>query len=189
MNARDLGLLNFMIASLHNEEDVINYNIDPSNQIRFPRGFLRTLNENREFIWFITDEELKTRIAQQMMLRDTLHWLWLKTDILAHAREMLIKQQLINLGTIVEAMAVFLTQDGSRRERSSVYTRLDLLQTRNRISPRVNRNCKELWECRRQIHLHLIEGGDDVRYNNENYVAWHQSVGDMIAELSATMNP
>lgn len=51
-----------------------------------------------------------------MLHRDTLHWLWLKTDIIAHARDMIVKFQLINLGAILEGVVINLRQELAKKD-------------------------------------------------------------------------
>lgn len=91
MNKQELKTLNAQIASLHDQNDVYNYEIDPNNRIDFPRGFMRSMDSYRGFLPYIA-EPLKSRVSSQLMARDALHWIWLKTDIFGHARQMIIRQ-------------------------------------------------------------------------------------------------
>lgn len=102
MDKERLNQLNEIIASLHEDGDVFSYEIDRTRRIKFPRGFLRTFGNYRNYFNFINDDLLKNKIIMHMLHRDTLHWIWLKTDIIAQAREMIIKFQLINLAAILE---------------------------------------------------------------------------------------
>ena len=94
MDQEKLNKLNDDIASLHSKDDVISYEIDALRRIKFPWGFLRPLSFYRSFFPFL-NKTLSDKIAQHMMHRDTLHWIWLKTDISGTARIMLVKFQLI----------------------------------------------------------------------------------------------
>jgi len=100
--------LNDAIASLHNENDVSSLVIDKKRRIKFPRGYLRPFNYYRDFFPYLKDSALLTRIVSHLMHRDTLHWLWLKTDITGDAKCMVIKFQLITLASVLEGAVKFL---------------------------------------------------------------------------------
>lgn len=183
MDREELRILNDQIASLHQDGDVSSLLIEPERRIKFPRGFLRTLNDWRGYLTFIADDELKDKIANHLMSRDTLHWLWLKTDIAANARQMLIKQQLINLGSIVEAIAVHRTLGLSKSQTKSVYDRLDSMRNRSLITQSICTQCKKLWESRKQVHLHLTQIDGNIDLNDVNYIFWHNALGGLMREL------
>ena len=168
-----------MLASLHSKEDVYSYKKDSERQIEFPRGYLRTMDENRSFFTFIKNKELKTKIASHLMHRDTLHWLWLKTDIWGYARDMIIKFQLINLGAILEAVIKYLKPELAKKD---VYTIIDQLAADGLITN--PKELKDLWAARKSIHLHLTGNVEKVDFSDENYVLWHSALGKMIEDLN-----
>lgn len=180
MNKSDLVSLNFAIKSLHAAGDVYSYEIDKSNRIDFPRGFLKTLNSNRSFLSFLNNKKVIENIAQHMMHRDTLHWLWLKTDISANAREMVIKFQLINLASILEAI-VKTIYPKMPNKKDDVYNRIDKLKNEKNISN--STDLKKLWEARKSIHIHLIEE-DNISFTDAKYISWHKSLATLINELN-----
>jgi len=181
MNPEELRALNDSIAQLHNDGDALNYEIDPENRIKFPRGFLRTLNTQRGFLNFIENDTLKSKIANHMMHRDTLHWLWLKTDVSANAREMVIKFQLINLASILEAIVKYLLPEMTGA-RDNVYDRIDDLKADNQIEN--GGDLKRLWAARKSIHLHLTGEVENIEFSDVNYRMWHESVSQLIVNLN-----
>ncbi len=181
MNKLELNKLNLAIKSLHVEGDVYCYNIDKSRRIDFPRGFLKTLNSNRSFLSFLDNKIVIENIAHHIMHRDTLHWLWLKTDISANARGMVVKFQLINLASILEAI-VKCIYPKMPQKKDDVYCRIDKLQIEKRISNATD--LKKLWKARKSIHLHLTEEKDRISFSDTNYISWHKSMSILIKELN-----
>lgn len=177
----DLNKLNKTIRSLHDDGDVYSYDLDKSKMINFPRGFLKTLSTNRSFLSFLNNKKIIENIAQHMMHRDTLHWLWLKTDISADARGMIIKFQLINLASILEAIVKNL-YPYMPKSKDDVYNRIDKLENEKFISNAIN--LKKLWEARRSIHLHLTEEKDRITFTDAKYIAWNKSISKLIKELN-----
>jgi hypothetical protein len=181
MNIDELGILNDAIASLHEDNDVGSLSIDKSRQIKFPRGYLRTLEYYRDFFPYIKDQALLTRIASHLMHRDTLHWIWLKTDICCEARSMVIKFQLITLASVLEGVVKHLIPK-TPKKKDTVYWRIDKLQSQDYIS-----NCedlKQLWYDRNSIHLHLDKFEESpISFSDENYQKWHTSMRVFMTEM------
>lgn len=174
------NIINSAISSMHEEGDVTSFEINRNRQIAFPRGFLRTFSFYREVFSFLDASELKEKIVHHMMHRDTLHWLWLKTDITADARQMVIKFQLINLASILEGTVKAILPEMPKRK-DSVYDRIDKLEYEEFISN--GSDLKNLWKSRRSIHLHLEVQDEPVDFNDINYKAWHSALSDMITSL------
>ncbi len=181
MNKLELNKLNSAIKSIHEDGDVYSYEIDEKRRIDFPRGFLKTLYSNRSFLSFLNNKKIVENIALHMMHRDTLHWLWLKTDISGAARKMVIKFQLINLASILEAIVKCLYPKMPKKK-DDVYCRIERLEIEKNIS---NANdLKQLWLDRKTIHLHLLEETQDVSFSDKKYIHWHNSMSILIKELN-----
>jgi hypothetical protein len=183
MNKEELNKLNLAIKTLHNDGDVNSYDIDSFRRIAFPRGFLRRLEIYRSFFTFIDNKDIVNNIALQMLHRDTLHWLWLKTDITADARRMLIKTQLINLASILEGILKALFPQKNKNSNSKI---IDYLALNNQISNK--ENLKEIWESRNVIHLHEIEKNKTIIFSDKKYIAWHKTMATLIQELNNKKN-
>jgi hypothetical protein len=181
MEAEELRELNDKIASLHKEGDVFSYHVERNRRIMFPRGFLRSFNTYKGFLGFIEDSNLTNKIVMHMLHRDTLHWVWLKTDIVAHARMMIVKFQLINLASILEAIVKYLKPD-MPKTKTSVYDRIDILAMEGRISNPTE--LKSLWGSRKSIHLHLTGEVEQVEFSDDNYRTWHSAMRILIEDLN-----
>ena len=181
MNKLELNKLNLAIRSLHDVGDVSSYDIDTARRIDFPRGFLKTLYSNRSFLSFLNNKKIVENIALHMMHRDTLHWVWLKTDISGDARKMVIKFQLINLASILEAIVKCLYPIMPKKK-DDVYFRIEKLKIEYGISN--VKDLKQLWLDRKSIHLHLYEETKGVVFSDQKYIHWHKSMSTLINELN-----
>lgn len=181
MERNELEKLNNAIASLHEENDVASLRIDKTKQIKFPRGFLRTFNYYRDYFPYIQDQALLTRIVSHLMHRDTLHWLWLKTDLYGDARFMVVKFQLVTLASVLEGVVKNLIPKVPKKL-DNVYYRIDQLQSKGLITNGVD--LKQLWSDRNSIHLHLDKYEDNpVNYTDENYRKWHEAMRIFMFDL------
>jgi hypothetical protein len=181
MEREELEKLNNAIASLHGENDVASLQIDKTKQIKFPRGFLRTFDYYRDYFPYIEDQALLTRIVSHLMHRDTLHWLWLKTDLFGDARFMIVKFQLVTLASVLEGVIKYLNPK-TPRKKDTMYWRIDQLQTQGLITN--GGDLKQLWHDRKSIHLHLNEfEANPVSYTDKNYRKWHGAIRLFMLDL------
>lgn len=177
--------LNNAIASLHGENDASRLTIDTSKRIKFPRGYLRPFNYYRDFFPYIKDSALLTRIVSHLMHRDTLHWLWLKTDINGRARSMVIKFQLITLASVLEGVVKHL-EPTTPKKNDNMYYRIDQLEQKGLISNA--KELKQLWADRNSIHLHLDKFEKwPVEYTEKNYKLWHKAMKQLIKDLQTNI--
>jgi hypothetical protein len=183
MDRDELEKLNNAIASLHGENDVASLNIDNKKQIKFPRGFLRTFDYYRDYFPYIEDQALLTRIVSHLMHRDTLHWLWLKTDLFGDARFMVVKFQLVTLASVLEGVVKNLIPKAPKND-DSMYWRIDQLQSKGLITNGVD--LKQLWYDRNSIHLHLDKyEKNPVNYTDVNYIKWHEATRIFMQDLKS----
>jgi hypothetical protein len=185
MNWEEIEKLNNAIASLHSENDASSLTIDKKRRIKFPRGYLRPFNFYRDFFPYIKDSALLTRIVSHLMHRDTLHWLWLKTDIAGDARCMIIKFQLITFASVLEGIVKYL-EPKTPKGKDNMYYRIDQLQGKGLISNA--KELKQLWADRNSIHLHLDKfEKSPVEYTDSNYKLWHKAIKQIMFDLKANI--
>lgn len=183
MEKEELDLLNTAIASLHQSNDVASLTIDQDRRIKFPRGFLRTFSYYREFFPYLEDQALLTRIVSHLMHRDTLHWLWLKTDLYGDARFMVIKFQLVTLASVLEGIVKTLVPKAPKKD-DNMYWRIDQLQQNNFLTN--GSSLKQLWSDRNSIHLHLEKFEENpVHYSDDNYKKWHEAIRIFMQDLKS----
>ena len=58
----------------------------PESRVRFPRGFIRSADYQRNRFPFLTNSDLKANIAYTLILSDTILWLAVRTDIFGTGR-------------------------------------------------------------------------------------------------------
>jgi hypothetical protein len=183
MERDELKKLNSAIASLHEDNDVASLRIDKTKQIKFPKGFLRTFDYYRDYFPYIEDQALLNRIVSHLMHRDTLHWLWLKTDICCDAESMVIKFQLITLVSVLEGVVKNLIPKAPKKD-DTVYWRIDQLQKNDFITN--GTSLKQLWSDRNSIHLHIEKFEENpVHYTDVNYKKWHEAIRIFMQDLKS----
>lgn len=126
----------------------------PEGRIRFPRGYLRTCDCHRNKYPYITCPTLKTNIAYSLMTTDVFRWLLNRTDLAGQAKNLIIKQNIVQIGAIIEAVTKhYLKGEGSRK---SFAKRLDRLKALHIIDQALKEKLLEVWEQRNNIHLHSL---------------------------------
>lgn len=134
-------------------------------KIRFPRGYIRTAQEHRERLRSVGVEQrcLADNIAYTLMLSDVLHWLLVKTDLSATARDMVTKVDLFILGALVESI----TKHVLKGECAKGYKeRTKYLCDRSIITKDLKNDLDWLWDVRNNMHLFLLK---DSEYNSRDY--------------------
>jgi ABC-type taurine transport system ATPase subunit len=96
---------------------------------------------------------------------------------------MIVKFQLINLGTILEGVVKHLKPEMAKKD---VYTVIDQLAEEGLLSN--PKELKELWKARKSIHIHLTGDVEEVNFSDENYILWHSALGKMIEDLNNNYN-
>ena len=177
--ADKLELVAETLSEISAYEDLRDYHWDGDHaRVQFPRGYLRTLEENRTTFSFIENDDLKDRLAEHIMFRDTLHWIWLKTDIWGIARGMIIKFQLVNLGSILEGIV-----NSFENNNVSMPKKLQRMCNNGLITEAQREDLSSVWESRDAVHLRLNNVTEVVEFSGENYEFWHRTIGSFISNL------
>jgi hypothetical protein len=130
-------------------------------RVRFPRGFLRTAAWHRQAFDYIDDVSLKDNLAYTMILSDTVHWLLTRTDIMATAREMLIKLFVFLVGTMAESVTKHYLKGHCGR---GYRHRTAYLLEHEIITEALRDDLDWLWQLRNRMHLF---GLDKPEYTND----------------------
>lgn len=132
-------------------------------KIRFPRGYLRTAEESRRRVRFLTDATLRRNIAYTIQLSDVQHWLLNRTDLSGTAKEMVIKLQMFLLGTIIESV----TKNHLRgRCGGNFGKRTQYLVEKAIIDDSLKTEIDWLWDIRNNMHLFQL---DDIEWSSTSY--------------------
>ena len=140
-------------------------------KLRFPRGYVRTAQEQRQRLSFIPDGPLKDNIAYTLILADTTHWLLCRTDVTHTIQEQLIKLHLFLLGALVESITkVYLSGKCGK----SYKIRTEYLVTHHHITPKLKIDLDWLWDMRNNMHLFLVPNSE---YSCPDYTVANYSRG------------
>lgn len=140
----------------------------PKAKVRFPRGYIRTANYQRDRLHFITNKDLRSNLAYTLILSDTITWLLFRTDIMSTAAEMLRKLYLFLAGTLTESI----TQNYLKGKCNKSYKkRTEFLLNTNIISSELKNDLDWLWDSRNKMHLFLLTKKE---YENDYNVESHR---------------
>jgi hypothetical protein len=137
-------------------------------KVRFPRGYIRTASEQRMRLGFLKDSVLSSNISYTLILTDVLHWLLVRTDIAATAKEMLIKLQISLLGNLVESITkVYLKGKCGK----GYAERTKYMEEHNLITAQLHSELDWLWDMRNRNHLFLVTSSEyySADYTTANY--------------------
>lgn len=137
-------------------------------KIRFPHGFIRTAYYFRQQLSFIIDDNLERNISYALILSDVFRWLINRTDLTGTAREMIIKNVIILMGSICESMAIDGTRDRIGR-RHSFCERATRMAKQGIITDGLRDNLHWLWEKRTGIHMYELNNMEYDTYYLRDY--------------------
>jgi hypothetical protein len=156
-------------ALIQKIQDYVGRDFTIPAKVRFPRGYLRTAEESRRRVSFLTDATLRSNIAYTIQLADVQHWLLNRTDLSGIAREMVIKLQMFLLGTIIESV----TKNYLRgRCGGNFARRTQYLVDNDLIDSALKSDIDWLWDIRNNMHLFQLNGlewsSTDYTLSNHN---------------------
>ncbi|WP_223671032.1 hypothetical protein [Kangiella shandongensis] len=140
----------------------------PEAQIRFPRGFIRTAQYQRNRFPFIDCPELKSNLAYTLILSDTIIWLIVRTDLSGTARDMLHKLFIFLVASVTESTTkeYLKTICGQNYKRRTTY-----LLENSIINDDLKVELDWLWDTRNRMHLFQLERREyENEYHPENHL-------------------
>ena len=158
-------------------------NIRNDARVRFPRGYLRTAAQHRAAFDYIDDACLRDNLAYTMILADTVHWLLIRTDIVATAREMLVKLFVFLVATMAESV----TKHYLKGHCGKAYRgRTEYLLESEIISAELRDDLDWLWKLRNNMHLFGLDKPEYVNdYNDETMTRSKRTLNSLSAALRA----
>lgn len=140
----------------------------PQAKVRFPRGFLRTAEFQRQRLNFVKDKNLRSNLAYTLMLSDAVLWVLIRTDISGTAGDMLCKLFLFLLGTLTESM----TKDYLKGICGKNYkVRTQYLVEQKIIDEVLKEDLDWLWDVRNRMHLFQLEQKEHSNeYNSYSHI-------------------
>lgn len=151
-------------------------------KLRFPRGYVRTAEVQRQRLSFLSNGPLKDNIAYTLILSDTTHWLLARTDVSATIKEQLIKLHLFLLGSLVESITKICLKGKCGK---SYKGRTAYLVTHKMIDQKLKDELDWLWDMRNNMHLFLVTTSEYScpHYTDTNYNRGVRSFHSLITTL------
>jgi hypothetical protein len=150
--------------------------------VRFPRGYIRTAARFRARLMFIQDHALLRNLSYAFMLHDVFRWILTRTDISGMARDMVVKNAIVLIGSIVESFARGGTV-GIIGARHSYKERTQRMVVRGIISQGLKSELDWVWDTRSGIHIYLMEDSEYDRYRGEDYERAKEAAGQLLGAL------
>ena len=157
----------------------------PDAKVRFPRGYLRTASEQRNWLKFVQSKDLKANLSYTLILTDSILWLLVRTDIAATAKDMLIKIFIYLGGALIEGiLSDYLT--GIVGKQRSFKKRTEYLLENDIISQSLHDDLNWVWDMRNNMHLFLLDGREyENSYNATSHVRCANAFKELIMVLDS----
>ncbi|MDT4952127.1 MAG: hypothetical protein QOJ02_265 [Acidobacteriota bacterium] len=163
---------------LQDIQDYVGRDFSKPCKLRFPRGYIRTAAQQRARLAFLNDRTLKHNISYTLILSDVLHWVLVRTDVAATAKEMLIKLQMFLLGSLVESITkVYLRGKCGQ----SYAKRTEYLEQLGMIPAPLRSELDWLWDLRNRMHLFQVTSSE--YYSSDYTTANHNRAVKAFQEL------
>jgi hypothetical protein len=124
-------------------------------KVRFPRGYLKKVNERIHRVDWIHDNTLKRNLCYHFIFSDVLRWLLNRTDLNGIARGMVVKQVITLMGSIVESLTMTAMSQLGQGKRNYA-RRLDYLSEHTFIDQGLKDELLWLWKARAGVHIYEI---------------------------------
>ena len=151
-------------VALQNIHDYLSDHPGKKAKIRFPRGYLGTINGHISKYSWLENSILSKNIAYQHVFVDTLRWLANHTDLFSSGRDMVLKNVLFANASIFEALLYGSITQLNYVE-GKVPTRLNRLLKEGVITNSLFTELKWLWDLRQNIHVQTVDVLERERYS------------------------
>ena len=168
--------------------DYLSANPSATARLRFPRGYLRTASYFRGHLPFIADGNLRRNLSYAFMLYDVFKWLLTRTDLAGTARDMVLKNAIVLIGSIVESLARGGTS-GIIAARHSYKERTRRMVASGIIAADLKTELDWLWDVRAGIHIYLMADSEYDHYRIEHFDRARLAAGKLHDALAAYHAP
>jgi hypothetical protein len=153
-------------------------------EIAFPRGYLLTISRWRFALQFVRSALVRNSVADTLMMHDVQAWVLYRTDLTAHARDMLVKSAIGVLGSIAEALLIDSTSPpmGKRRKFAS---RVEMLEEEGVLQKTAADDLRWLWEIRNRQHLHALTAREFDVYTSTDHPRAEATAAALILALQS----
>lgn len=140
-----------------------------SGRIRFPRGFIGTVDSHsKKFAW-MNNSTLRRNLAYQLIYYDVLKWVGNRTDLSGLALQMLYKNAIVLVATIAESFLIESSKQAQFKERKFQKV-VDRFVEERIFNSSTSDDLEWLWGLRNEIHLHLLKDIEFMKYKGTDIV-------------------
>jgi hypothetical protein len=165
-------------GQLQDISDYLKAHPKATGQVRFPRGVLRTAAYFRSRFPFIADNNLLRNLSYAFMLYDVFNWILTRTDLAGTARDMVLKNAIVLIGSIAESLArggtagiIGAKHNYKERTRRMVEAKI--------IAEELKDELDWLWDMRSGIHIYLMEDSEYDHYRIEHFDRAQRAARDL----------
>lgn len=153
--------------------------------IEIPKKYIRKLSYFENCFQFLKDPIVRKNISYALQLSDFNSWILNRTDISLSVRDMFIKESIILLGSIAEAVLVTdskgkLSNKLTFRERTQRYLEMGL------ITEKLKLELDWLWKARNFVHINKADEKEFGKYSDEMYTRAINACMSLSTQLSKT---
>jgi len=162
--------------------DYLDANPEVNGRVRFPRRYIRPAWRFRSLLTFIQDDTLRRNLSYAFMLYDVFQWVLTRTGLSGTARDMVLKNAIVLLGSIAESCARGGTA-GIIGAKHDYKERTRRMVDRSIISPDLKTELDWLWDTRNGIHIYLMKDSEYEKYRFEDYERSKRAVKQLLEAL------
>jgi hypothetical protein len=162
--------------------DYLNDHPEVAGAVRFPRGYIRTAARFRRGLTFIHNDTVLRNLSYAFMLHDVFRWILTRTDLSGTARDMVVKNTIVLIGSIVETLARAATA-GIIGAKHNFKERTERMVGRGIITQPLKTELDWLWDTRSGIHIYLMQDSEYDRYRIADYERAKDAAGQLLVAL------
>jgi len=158
--------------------------VEPKNsgRIRFPRGFIGTVDSHsKKFAW-MNNYTLRRNLAYQLIYYDVLKWVGNRTDLSGLALQMLYKNAIVLQATIAESVLIESSKQAQFKERRFQKV-VDRFVEVGIFDASTSDDLEWLWGLRNEIHLHLLEDIEFMKYKSTDIVRANKILSSALKQI------
>jgi hypothetical protein len=137
--------------------------INERAKIRFPRGWIRTAGTFRTRYWYV-GRTTQQNLGYAHITLDVFRWLVVRTDLAGIARDMIFKESICLIGSIVEALCSHITR-GRIGKRHKFKERTARMLDAGMIQQATKDEVDWLWDLRGGVHIDELPNSEIDAYD------------------------
>lgn len=172
-----------MISSgLQEIQDYLGARNNKKGRIRFPRGYIKRASHHKSNFWFISDQVVKDNLSYNLIVADVYKWIANRTNLRGIAKDMLVKQGIVLMGSIAETV-LQTAMKGIIGKKHKFKERTKRMMRKSIISNDLKNELDWLWDKRKKIHIYLSSMSEFQHYKVSDYNLSLRIIGKLRLQL------